>query len=662
MPRVRPGRGAGAAAAAVGSIPSSQKKSKTAAAAIEAAAEAAAQAAAAQAAASAQAVPSTSASSSSSSVGAPTMRTVQTVTEQGDLATVRFGTPGVPPGITKPFNLRTNSSNPNIKDKMIGELQSGSITLDRLSDYSIYGEIDIDTPAYLIADVCGFAFSRYQKYTNDKRPAETFGWERTAQTVNDPDAFFHHTFFPAIASKTTYTVDSGANVLTSGMLYAVCYSSHKPNSVLLPRTGQFVKKVTQPPYSHELWVHNGCIGDDSCDVSVQSALECFAPRQGSYVWIVPMNDQIRMSDNPERYEINGPSAGLAVAACLLGLPEIIYTGFTRQILPDRKLVPSGGLDSVMVKEMPRAVNFVESVSLIDFKVLLAMASGLPIVVPTSANMDSVAGIRTKIQDFVNRNYLTHVAKSIYTASQIEDGVPFAEFKTPIYMAETVSDVVAVAAVAAAAWLVDVDVPTHISANYSNAVESWSIFRRPDTSGLMSSDVQYIEAARAKRKEGARKSKQTRAANKKLGKKGRREKQIEEMRKQLADREDALRQQMERRVASIGAQKPEPTLRRAFDMGDLDERIKTQKGELLLAPLKKTEYGRPHARLAKEVARTAAIPTANLTQEQQERIAQRSARLNKRLTELQQEFVDSGRQPRTFADEDGAAAGVPVTDE
>lgn len=447
--------------------------------------------------------------------------------------------------------------------------------------YNIYnsktpgGESIYKTPGDLFGKVAENCYGRRQRFSTSSRTQPGMhGWDRKETN----HSFFHYTFFPAVSQSNRYDAISGQReVGISALLYAVFYSSDRPPDSLLPQYGVWVDVKTAPPFATTCHVHNGCVGDDAFDISFQASLENFAPQEGSWIWICPLDERARGS---KEFRVSGPSAGMAVAACLLGMPSILYTGFIRSVLPDKKILPRP-IGNQYIGEMARAVNFVENVSLVEAKVLFAMTIGMPICFPTSSQMDKT--IETQVTNFVNANYLTHVAKSIYTATQLEDGVPFQDFKTYMYMASTVADAVAVASVALAAWYIDPATPEGISSEYKVGFQG-SQFQFVDTEAAAKS---YTEASKIKQLQAREKSKAKRAANKGKTKaqlaSAKRQKMIEKQ----AESVTKYKERQQRVLQNLGARKPPATKQLILDEAEI--------AGTGLVPLRTTDSGRAFAR-------------------------------------------------------------------
>jgi len=519
-------------------------------------------------------------SSSSAQGGATSSRQVTIPDGYGSnvIATFQASKPPLP--LAFPYSERRSGI--NIPPADFQELTMNDQARGRVfTAYNLYntnapsGEPRFANPGILFGEVARNCYGRRQRFSTSSRTQPSLhGWDRRETN----HSFFHYTFFPAVSQSNRYDAISGQqNVGISAMLYAVFYSSDRPPDSLLPSYGTWVDVKTAPPFPTTCHVHNGCVGDDAFDISFQASLENFAPQEGSWIWICPMNDYARQS---KEFRVSGPSAGMAVAACLLGMPSIMYTGFIRSVLPDKKILPRP-IGNQYIGEMARAVNFVENVSLVEAKVLFAMTIGMPICFPTSSQMDKT--IETQVTNFVNNNYLTHVAKSIYTATQLEDGVPFQNFKTYMYMASTVADAVAISAVALAAWYIDPATPEGISDAYKVGFQQ-SQFKFVDTEAAAKS---YTEASKVRQLQAREKSKVKRAANKGKTKSqlaaAKRQKMIEKQ----AESVRKYQQRQQQVLQNLGARKPPPTKQLILDQAE-------EAGQGLV-PLRTTEAGRAFAR-------------------------------------------------------------------
>ena len=151
-------------------------------------------------------------------------------------------------------------------------------------------------------------------------------------------------------------------------------------------------------------------------MSVIAALNVYFPRNAQagnyYLLLQPFGEisQVRtwqrqagLNKSPDddyiHLQASGASLGLAVAACCIGLPSLMYTGYTSNIarrltLPSRKSKFNGQGELIGAIQTSGTSDWVETVQDVDFKVGWAFANGYPIVIPmvdalTSMNMAKV---------------------------------------------------------------------------------------------------------------------------------------------------------------------------------------------------------------------------------------------------------------------------------
>lgn len=147
-------------------------------------------------------------------------------------------------------------------------------------------------------------------------------------------------------------------------------------------------------------------------MSIVAALNVYFPRFADpgeyYVLLQPFGEnsqvrnwqrQVRSGGANDEYihlTSSGASLGLAIAACCVGLPSLMYTGYTSNIarrltLPSRKSNFNDAGLLIGGVETAGTSDWVETVQDVDFKIGWAFANAYPIVIPmvdalTSLNM------------------------------------------------------------------------------------------------------------------------------------------------------------------------------------------------------------------------------------------------------------------------------------
>ena len=196
---------------------------------------------------------------------------------------------------------------------------------------------------------------------------EQFAARARGKRFDDASEFFSMGIFP------TVLLDK-AN--SSGYVrpYAVCYCSHKPDdwSVLHVPQWKMLYGDWDDKSKTGFYMDMSMTGDADTKKSLISSINLCMPKRGSYVWIMPVDNDSLMSnidilgaqavsgmsraqlaemnnaDTPDwhafvqeyyakagsYFQLGGASLGLGAIAAFMNAPRCVYTGFVRRLVPD----------------------------------------------------------------------------------------------------------------------------------------------------------------------------------------------------------------------------------------------------------------------------------------------------------------------------------------
>ena len=178
--------------------------------------------------------------------------------------------------------------------------------------------------------------------------------------ISQRSNFFNYTYFPVV-----YNLE-GVPVVAP---FAACYSATEPSRAGVGHPAQFI------PYNcvgtgHVVNVDISTIADSNCQKSVMSAIEFTRPNPGSYIWFMrAFNLHHGKQGITTPPKIRGASLGLALAACIMGGPSIMYTGFIRRMPQGYFAQWEGGVSSFklnpQIDQQGNPINVGNAVQLTD---------------------------------------------------------------------------------------------------------------------------------------------------------------------------------------------------------------------------------------------------------------------------------------------------------
>lgn len=275
--------------------------------------------------------------------------------------------------------------------------------------------------------------------------------------------FVNYTFFPAVFHAKDGVI---------GCAYGVYYSSHPPsegaipgNQALLPHKAEWMIYRTVGNDPVDVFVDVKLIGDVNAQAALMTAINTGRPASGSYIAIFPWVMSEEKYSTPDadlipagtmgHWPIKGASLGMAILACILGMPSIMYTGYIKSAGPKNllQLHPNG----MILEDIPNAPDILESVDDLDTKCAYAIWSQMPLVIPFKSEFGTP--VRKLIADprFQQRNFLLRQAELAYTMEMAEQGVNFEMARTPIFIAVTITEAACLAAIAAIGFMIDMGV-------------------------------------------------------------------------------------------------------------------------------------------------------------------------------------------------------------
>jgi hypothetical protein len=349
------------------------------------------------------------------------------------------------------FETAPNSANPEI-EAIADQTRLGFL---KTNFYGMQGsrmsEAD-SKPGQLVARLFATPLTRYQ---GDVRRNT---WEKIAS-----GNFYHYTFFPAV-SRTQDQIHV--------MSYAVVYSNFPVGAWTYTRP-EYKKFFHEGGSSADdyVMVDTALLGDQNIDRTIVAALNNCHPAPKTYLTIIPMvsqeeHDAVREAGARNPFRLSGASCGCAIFAAVMGMASVHYTGYVKAIAPntviskdpmwmsksDRGVNVSlnfGGWGADGVATVGKTYDFVEAVDLLDYKILWAVRTNTPIVMPTKTTdgMPLAAVARNHPSGAFRTEMLPYV---MTMASAYDNKVNYLEKPTPLLIGVTITDYAVLGAYAMAA--------------------------------------------------------------------------------------------------------------------------------------------------------------------------------------------------------------------
>lgn len=316
-------------------------------------------------------------------------------------------------------------------------------------------------------------------------------WETAGAGVG-----FNYTFFPVVGRL---SVNNASPTWTTYM-YCALYSQVPPSHVggqsategVLHHRPTYTDVQTTGNDSAVIKVDSTHIGDQNAWLSVFSALQNTRAQDGWYLSFFPVvsdqhfNDRVNR-DGRHAWAVKGPSLGLAVAAAVLGAAPVMYTGYLKTLFPNgttddalRSAYPNYRQPNVPGARMPypsegprvlsgqlasyqspaqrysdtpvrygapglalstvmENVNYVETVHYLPQKVQLAIALGMPIVIPFYNSMGERMETYIRSVNFQQTSFLIKMHSRTYTCADAQDGRSVIQLAPNIFIAATLAE-------------------------------------------------------------------------------------------------------------------------------------------------------------------------------------------------------------------------------
>lgn len=187
-------------------------------------------------------------------------------------------------------------------------------------------------------------------------------------------------------------------------------------------------------------------------LAVKSAINLTRPANGSYLFITRAWGQYEQSEGT----VQGPSLGLAVAACILGGVPVAYTGFTRNIIANVQGsgATQGSFDTRLsrrtgeIEHVSKLSAIVEDVRELGPKIRWAVQNNFPLVLPHSTQFDMAITSLLGNESWAASWMLPNLSRFVFTSAQLDAGYQFEKQGTKLMLATTVNDAILLGVLAA----------------------------------------------------------------------------------------------------------------------------------------------------------------------------------------------------------------------
>lgn len=261
-------------------------------------------------------------------------------------------------------------------------------------------------------------------------PADFIPGDSGAQATSSPGVAFHYTYFPVVSGALG---DEGLY----GEWWGWFISSEPPPPGLEP-PGTFEDYDAKNFSVSHFKINSFYTGDISNELSSIASVNNFRIPPGAYVWCLPLSEfSWKNGGPPQNIRVGGPSAGLALAACARGDPSIGYTGFFAFITEHLRLAQTRDADGTTVPALRAALanfEYVEHVSSIEAKIMLSVATRMPLVVPAVDALQRP--LHPTVVLHIQNRFVGHITGDIYTEGDLAGGIPIAYKKALIFMGKT----------------------------------------------------------------------------------------------------------------------------------------------------------------------------------------------------------------------------------
>lgn len=199
------------------------------------------------------------------------------------------------------------------------------------------------------------------------------------------------------------------------------------------------------------------VRDKNARLAIQSSLESCGAQNNSFItflpWVTEANDiQELKTEGWGNLAFSGSSCGLSVAAAVMGLPPVMYTGYINQVAgPSVGLVKMGdrqGQDAYGYTTVVARASIIENVNLVQWKAVYAALNGSILIIPFSSTYGSApitevlaasAAPRTEASRLFGMQVLGQLRALMTTAQLIDGATMMGPERFPIGISTSLAD-------------------------------------------------------------------------------------------------------------------------------------------------------------------------------------------------------------------------------
>lgn len=273
-----------------------------------------------------------------------------------------------------------------------------------------------------------------------------FRWDYDTERVDGKtSAYMNYAYFPGVSW------DSQRNQ-NNVQPFAVFYANFRPMDTVVGHPAKWIStRVTSNGSS--MYIDMSMIRDGNAAFSILSGLNISRPEPNTYVWFSRMVDN-EYHEYPT--QLYGASMGLALIAAVCGGQSIMYTGFVKKL--DGLWYDKRTKTDV---EVPRTDDTVEEIKELPWKMMWCVMNDFPMVIPHKGSYgQDLRGSLEKQKEQFPWAYLPMT----YSTVQADQGLAFADAKTPILLATSVPEALSLSVIAATAYIL-YPAPTRPGASY-----------------------------------------------------------------------------------------------------------------------------------------------------------------------------------------------------
>lgn len=229
--------------------------------------------------------------------------------------------------------------------------------------------------------------------------------------------------------------------------------------------------TTRQPLPGNVFIDGRYLGNMDAWAAVIASCENCGVANDTYLYFFPCvsdNDfdaktkSMNASSPDLAWRFGGPSLGLAVAAAIMGMPQIMYTGYLKAMIPNRLLdntpnyLRGTNAPPAALKEVGATLNIVESVDMLTLKCAYAINQQWPLIIPYVSSLEYPLEKLLSDRFGASNKFLYHISRAIYTSALMNDAIPYAGFQTTLLMAGNLMDTAALSVMALVFFFGDPD--------------------------------------------------------------------------------------------------------------------------------------------------------------------------------------------------------------